>query len=145
MDVTSLVPVVAPWVALAAPHLLEAGKTAAEKAFEKVAESVGEDSWKWGKAIVKKLWPKVEANPLAIAAAQEVAKAPNDAANQQMLGLALQKILQADEALAAEIKQILDEAKAAGVNLIQSGDRNVFSQGNNNINITGDNVTIKNG
>ncbi|MBL8208796.1 MAG: hypothetical protein JNM09_31530, partial [Blastocatellia bacterium] len=90
-------------------------------------------------------WPKVEANPLAIAAAQEVAKAPHDAANQQLLGLALQKILQADEALAVEIKQMLDEAKAAGVNLIQSGDRNVFSQGNNNINITGDNVTIKNG
>ncbi len=145
MDVTALVPYVAPLIATAAPHLLEAGKTAAEKALEKIAESLGEDSWKWGKAIVKKLWPKVEANPLAIAAAQEVAKAPNDQANQQMLGLALQKLLQADEALAAEIKQILDEAKAAGVNLVQSGDRNVFSQGDHNINVTGDNVKIKNG
>ena len=84
-------------------------------------------------------------NPLAIAAAQEVAKAPNDQTNQQMLGLALQKLLEADAALAAEIKQILDEAKSAGVNLMQSGDRNVFSQGDRNINITGDNVTIKNG
>lgn len=143
MDVTPLVPYLAPLIATAAPHLLEAGKTAAEKAFEKIAESVGEDSWKWGKAIVKKLWPKVESNPLAIAAAQEVAKAPNDAANQQMLGLALQKILQADEALAAEIKQMLDEAKSAGVNLIQSGDRNVFSQGSGNTIITGDGNTIR--
>lgn len=145
MDVTPLIPYLAPLITTAAPHLLEAGKTALEKAFEKIAESVGEDSWKWGKAIVQKLWPKVSANPLALAAAQEVAKAPNDVANQQMLGLALQKILQADEALAAEIKQILAEAKAAGVNLVQSGDRNLFSQGNHNINITGDNVTIKNG
>lgn len=143
MDVTPLVPYLSPLIATAAPHLLEAGKIAAEKAFEKVAESVGEDSWKWGKAIVKKLWPKVEANPLAIAAAQEVAKAPNDPANQQMLGLALQKILQADEALAAEIKQMLDEAKAAGVNLIQSGDRNVFNQGSDNTIITGDGNTIR--
>lgn len=145
MDVTSMIPFIVPLMTTAAPHLLDASKTAAEKAFEKVAESVGEDSWKWGKAIVKKLWPKVEANPVAIAAAQEVAKAPQDETNQQMLGMAIQKILQSDEALAAEIKQILDEAKAAGVNLIQSGDRNVFSQGNNNINITGDNTTIKNG
>lgn len=145
MDVTSMIPFIVPLMTTAAPHLLDASKTAAEKAFEKVAESVGEDSWKWGKAIVKKLWPKVEANSVAIAAAQEVAKAPQDETNQQMLGMAIQKILQSDEALAAEIKQILDEAKAAGVNLIQSGDRNVFSQGNNNINITGDNTTIKNG
>ena len=143
MDVTSLVPIIAPWVTVAAPHLLEAGKTAAEKAFEKIAESFGEDSWKWGKAIVKKLWPKVEANPLAIAAAQEVAKAPNDAANQQMLGLALQKLLQADAELVAELKQILADAQAAGVNLIQSGDRNVFNQGSGNTIITGDGNTIR--
>ncbi len=143
MDVTPLVPYLSPLIATAAPYLLEAGKTAAEKALEKVAENIGEDSWKWGKAIVQKLWPKVEANPLAIAAAQEVAKAPNDAANQQMLGLALQKILQADEALAAEIKQILDEAKSAGVNLVQSGDRNVFNQGSGNTIITGDGNTIR--
>ena len=124
MDVTPLVPYLSPLIATAAPYLLEAGKTAAEKAFEKIAESVGEDSWKWGKAIVKKLWP-------------------NDAANQQLLGLALQKILQADESLAAEIKQILDEAKDAGVNLIQSGDRNVFSQGSGNTIITGDGNSIR--
>ncbi len=145
MDVTSMIPFITPLMTAAAPHLLDAGKTAAEKALEKIAESVGEDSWKWGKAIVKKLWPKVEANPLAVAAAQEVANAPQDEANQQMLGMAIQKILQSDEALAAEIKQILDEAKAAGVNLVQSGDRNVFNQGTGNTIVTGDGNTIKNG
>jgi hypothetical protein len=142
MDVTALVPYLAPLITTAAPHLLEAGQTALEKAGEKIAESIGEDSWKWGKAIVQKLWPKVSANPLAIAAAQEVAKAPNDQTNQQMLGLALQKLLEADTALVAEIKQILAEAKSAGVNLVQSGDRNVFSQGSGNTIITGDGNTV---
>ncbi|MGE0886042.1 MAG: hypothetical protein AB7P14_21110 [Blastocatellales bacterium] len=60
-----------------------------------------------------------------------------------MLGLAIQKILQSDEALAAEIKQILDEAKAAGINLVQSGDRNVFSQGSGNTIVTGDGNMIR--
>lgn len=142
MDVTSLVPMIVPVITAAAPHMLELGKTAAEKAFEKIAESFGEDSWKWGKAIVQKLWPKVEASPLAIAAAQEVAKAPKDEANQQLLGIAIQKILQNDHALAAEIKQILEEAKAEGVNVIQSGDRNISSVGDHNINITGDGNTF---
>lgn len=44
MDVTSMIPFIAPLMTAAAPHLLDAGKTAAEKALEKIAESVGEYS-----------------------------------------------------------------------------------------------------
>jgi hypothetical protein len=138
-DVTALVPWLAPVVTAAAPHLLTLGKTAAEKAFEKIAEAVGEDTWKWGKTALAKVWPKVEANPLALAAAQEVAQAPGNQINQQMLALALRKLLENDQALAAELERLRAEV-APGVT--QSGSRNVISTGDGNLIVTGDSNTI---
>lgn len=137
-EVTALIPWLAPVVTTAAPHLLTLG----EKAFEKIAESLGEDTWKWSKTALQKLWPKVEANPLALAAAQEVAKVPDNPLNQQMLALALQKLLENDHALAAELER-LRTAAAPGVT--QAGNRNIFSTGDHNINVSGDGNTIRKG
>jgi hypothetical protein len=137
-EVTALIPWLAPVVTAAAPHLLTLG----EKAVEKVAESLGEDTWKWGKTALQKLWPKVEANPLALAAAQEVAKAPDNPLNQQMLALALQKLLENDHALAAELER-LHTATAPGVT--QAGNRNIVSTGDHDINVSGDGNTIRKG
>jgi hypothetical protein len=142
MDVTALVPWLTPVVTAAAPHLLTLGEKAAEKAFEKIAESLGEDTWKWGKTALQKLWPKVEANPLALAATQEVAKVPDNPLNQQMLALALQKLLENDQALAAELER-LRAAAAPGVT--QAGNRNIVSAGDHNINVSGDGNTIRKG
>ena len=137
-EVTALIPWLAPVVTAAAPHLLTLG----EKAVEKIAENLGEDTWKWGKTALAKLWPKVEANPLALAAAQEVAKAPDNPLNQQMLALALQKLLENDRALAAEIERLVAEAQPG---VIQSGNRNIVSTGDHNLNVTGDGNTIRRG
>lgn len=142
MDVTALIPLISSVVNAAAPHMLALGKTAAEKAFEKVAESVGEDTWKWGKGVIAKLWPKVEANPLALAAAQEAARTPDDPLNQQMLALAVQKLLENDRALAAEIERLVAEAQPG---ITQSGNRNIVSTGDHNLNVTGDGNTIRKG
>lgn len=135
MDVTALVPWLAPIVTAAAPHLLTLG----EKAVEKIAESLGEDTWKWGKTALQKLWPKVEANPLALAAAQEVAKVPDNPLNQQMLALALQKLLENDQALAAELESLRAAAQSG---VTQSGSRNIVSMGDHNTLVTGDSNTI---
>ena len=145
MDVTSLANEAMGYMAPALPFLLATGKTLRDKAIEKIGQNFGEEGFKFGKSLWEKLGAKVEAQPAALEAAKDLAAQPEDADNQAAFRKELKKILSGDESLATEIKQMLDEAKAAGINLIQSGDRNVFSQGNNNINITGDNVTIKNG
>ena len=144
MDVTALIPWIVPVVTAAAPHMLTLGQTAAEKAFEKIAESVGEDTWKWGKPTffkaLAKLWPKVEANPLALAAAKEVAQAPANPDNQQLLVLALRKLLENDQALAAELESL---RAAAQPGVTQTGSRNIVSTGDQNILVTGDGNTIQ--
>ncbi len=136
VDVTALIPWLAPVVTAAAPHLLTVG----EKAFEKIAESLGEDTWKWGKTALQKLWPKVEANPSALVAAQEVAQAPDDPLNQQMLALALRKLLENDQALAAELESL---RAAAQPGVTQTGSRTIVSTGDHNTLVTGDGNTIQ--
>ena len=145
MDVTSLANEARGYMAPALPFLLATGKTLRDKAIEKIGQNFGEEGFKFGKSLWEKLGAKVEAQPAALEAAKDLAAQPEDADNQAAFRKELKKILSGDESLAAEIKQILDEAKAAGVTVVQSGNRNVLSQGNNNINITGDNVTIKSG
>lgn len=145
MDVTSLANEAMGYMAPALPFLLATGKTLRDKAIEKIGQNFGEEGFKFGKSLWEKLGAKVEAQPAALEAAKDLAAQPEDADNQAAFRKELKKILSGDESLAAEIKQILDEAKAAGVTVVQSGNRNVLSQGNNNINITGDNVTIKSG
>ena len=145
MDVTSLANEAMGYMAPVLPFLLATGKTLRDKAIEKIGQNFGEEGFKFGKSLWEKLGAKVEAQPAALEAAKDLAAQPEDADNQAAFRKELKKILSGDESLTTEIKQMLDEAKAAGINLIQSGDRNVFSQGNNNINITGDNVTIKSG
>src|SRR5215212_10149616 len=54
------------------PFLLKAG----EKAAEETGKTVAGQRWEWAKSLWTKLKPKVEANPAALVAAQEVAQAP---------------------------------------------------------------------
>ncbi len=142
MDVTSLAHDAMNYLAPALPFLLAASKTMRDKAIEKVGQSFGEEGFKYGKSLWGKLGAKVEAQPAALEAAKDLAADPQDADNQASFRKELKKILSNDDALAAEVKQILEEAKAAGVSVVQSGDGNISSVGDHNINITGDGNTF---
>lgn len=103
--VNSLMPVLVP----ALPYLVSAGTSAAEK----LGESVGEGVSGAVKALWARLRPKVEEKG-ALPAARDLARDSGDADARGALKYQLRSILEADESLAAEVKKLLDEAKAGG-------------------------------
>ncbi|MEP0914189.1 hypothetical protein NDI45_25100 [Leptolyngbya sp. GB1-A1] len=133
MNFAVLVSFLAPFL----PSLFNLGTKAAES----VAEKFGEDAWEKAKSLWSKLRPKVEAKPLAQGAAQELAQNPNDEDAREALTKQLQKILEADPALAAEIARLLEDSSETVhkvVNVTQSvkGDRNItFGQSDGTVNI----------
>ena len=107
MDVVTLTAFLAPFL----PTLLKLGSKAAGSIATKVGETTGtkltEAALNKAQAIWEKLHPQVAARPSAQEAAEDVAKAPDDADSQAALRLQLKKILEADPDLAAAIAQIL--------------------------------------
>ncbi len=110
---TALVPVL--------PYLLKAG----EKAAEETGKAVGSQSLEWAKSLWVKLKPKVEAKPMALEAAEDVAQTPDDEDAQATLRRQLRKLLEEDQLLAEEVRRWLEEGKAAGVTVTASGERSV--------------------
>jgi hypothetical protein len=100
MDITWLVSLLAPHL----PFLLGLGKKVVEKGSEKLGEKGVEEIW-------NKLSPSVKAKPVALEAAEDVAKNPDDADALGALRNQLRKILEDPEnvALRAEISKILEE------------------------------------
>lgn len=100
MDISQLIQVLVP----ALPFLLKLG----DKATEKAAEKVGEDTWGKAKAIWSKLHPKVEAKAAAQEAVADIVTNPKDADLQAALRVQLKKIFDSDQELASAITEILN-------------------------------------
>jgi len=136
MNVAVLMSFLAPFL----PSLLNLGTKAAESA----AEKFGEDAWEKAKSLWTKLRPKVEAKPLAQGAAQELAQNPDDEDAREALTKQFQKILDADPALATEIRQLFEDSPETirkVINVTQSveGDKNItFGQSEGVVNIDQD-------
>ncbi len=141
MDVTTLARDVVAFLAPFLPYLLKAGEKAAEEAGKKL----GGDAWERAKGLWDKLRPKVEAKPAAQEAVTDAAAEPQNEDAQVALRQQLKKILAEDEALAAEVARLWEEAKAAGVTVIASGDRSVAIGGDvsGSVIITGDRNQVK--
>ena|GEM_PF-1952290 len=77
---------------------------------QEAGKKLGEDAPELLKKLWAKLRPKVEEKPAAVEAVQDVAKAPEDSRTQTGLSIQLQKILEADSTLAAEIAKLLEGA-----------------------------------
>ena len=103
------------------PYLLKAG----EKAAEETGKAVGSQSLEWAKSLWTKLKPKVEANPIALGAAQYAAQTPDDEDGKAALRLQLKLLLTEDQALAEEVSRWLEQGKAAGNIVTASGERSV--------------------
>ncbi|MGB7087568.1 MAG: hypothetical protein WBD47_18560 [Phormidesmis sp.] len=112
MDISLLVSLLAPCL----PGLMGLGKKAAEmaveKAGEKMGEKVGEQSAVQAGKIWQRLWPRVQAKEAAKEAAEDVAKDPADEESRVVLKKQLGKILESDQALAAEVAALLKVAEA---------------------------------
>src|SRR5829696_2261653 len=103
------------------PYLIKAG----EKAAEETGKAVAGQSWDWAKSLWTKLKPKVEANPAALVAVQDVAQAPGDGDLQVVLRLQLKKLLTEDQSLAEDVSRWLEQGIAAGINVSAMGERSV--------------------
>jgi len=142
IDPTTLVRDLVPFLAPALPYLLKGGEMVVEGATKKI----GEDAWKWTKALWDKLRPKVEAKPAALEAVQDVAAAPDNEDALAALRLQLKKLLAEDEALAGEVARLWEEARQTGVTVIASGERSVAAQKiEGSTIITGDRNTVLSG
>jgi hypothetical protein len=138
MDIAELTKIVTTTLVPVLPYLLKAG---AEEAGKKMAG----DTWDWAKELWAKIRPKVEAKSAALEAAHDVAQTPEDNNAQAALRMQFKKLLTEDEALAGEVAQWLEKAKAAGISVTASGERSVAIGGDvNGSNIvTGDRNIVK--
>jgi hypothetical protein len=105
MDVTmignDLVAVLAPFL----PYLVRVGEGTAEEA----GKRFGAEAWERAETLWHRLRGHVEAQPAALAAAREVARAPGDELARGALRNQVQGLLVVDDVLAAELKRLLDE------------------------------------
>jgi hypothetical protein len=124
MDNTMLVQNLSAFLAPFLPYLLKTS----EKAIEEVGKQLGADAWRRASVLWGKLRTKMEANPAAQEAAQDVANAPEDADAQAALRLQLRKLLSGDEILAAEMTRLWEVTETAGVTIIATGKRSVAAQ-----------------
>jgi len=135
MDIPLLAQSLTTYIVPLLPYLLKAGESAAGETGKKLAG----EAWDGVKTLWAKLWPKVEARSGALEATNDAAQAPDNADFQAAFRVQINKLLNEDQAFAAEIAKLLDQAKAAGGHRI-TADRGGVAFGDNardNITITG--------
>jgi uncharacterized protein YgbK (DUF1537 family) len=116
MDPSALAQFLAPFL----PYLVVAGRDVAEKA----AHALGSEAWEHAQALWERLRGSVDAKPAAREAAEDVARAPDDARAVAALELQLEKLLAADRGLADELARLWEQGGGARAT-IASGDRAV--------------------
>jgi predicted NACHT family NTPase len=112
VDIGLIAEALAATLAPTLPYLVKAGS----KAVEAAAGEVGKAAVKSVPGKVKEIWgkigPRIDARPAAAEAVEDLAKRPDDARARGAVELQLEKILEADPSLLAEVASLLE---AAGV------------------------------
>ena len=106
MDASALTILLAP----ALGYLLRKGDAVAEEASRKL----GAELWDRAVRLWSKLRPKIESDPAAQQAAEAVAQSAADAPARGALEFHLRKLLEADPKLAAELSELVEEARGSG-------------------------------
>lgn len=106
MDVAALTAFLAPLL----PHLLKVGGQVAET----LVDRAGKEAVGFAQRLWDRLRGRVEAKEAAREAAEDVAHHPDDEELRTVLKVQLQKLLDEDAELAAEVRRVWDEASAAG-------------------------------
>jgi hypothetical protein len=134
MDVTGLAAFLAPFL----PALVKG----AERLATDAADRFGDAAFGVAKRMWELLRPKVEEDPRVQDTVEEVAEEPDDPALQAMLAKRLEKLLTDDAALAADVRRLFDEARAANL-VAASGERSVaVGRDVSGTVITGDDVVV---
>ena len=134
MELAALTAFLAPFV----PYLLKGGKALAEEAGDRLETKAGRHA----QALWERIWPKVEEKEAGREAADDLAKAPDDADAQKVFEVQLRKALDADPELQADVERLWRETVSADV-VVASGDRAVAVKGNVSGTIsTGDDAQI---
>ncbi|HYO12314.1 MAG TPA: hypothetical protein VE685_03850 [Thermoanaerobaculia bacterium] len=129
MDVKLLADTLTLFLAPAMPYLVSGG----EELVKAAGKAVGEGGLEMAKKLWARLRPKIEEKPAAAEAAQEVAKAPEDADAQGALRLQLRKILEADASLAAELAKLVEAAGPRETYFAQLHGSGAIAQGKGNV------------
>jgi hypothetical protein len=120
MDVTTLanelIAALAPFI----PYLARVGESSAESA----GRQLGADAWEHALALWDRLGGRLEERPAALEAVQDAARAPDDDDARAALRLQVRKLLEGDEALAGELRHLLDE-RPPSVAVTASGERSI--------------------
>ncbi len=106
MDIQLLAEALTQMLVPALPYLVQGGQDLVADA----GKALGTGAWEKVKGLWERLYPRVEERPIAKAAAQEVAKAPEDSEAVETLRRQLKRILEEDETFAAEIAKLLEAA-----------------------------------
>ncbi|MBI3742362.1 MAG: hypothetical protein HY257_11490 [Chloroflexi bacterium] len=144
MDPAQMAQAVTTFLAPFLPYLVKGGLAAGKSAAKELGKKFGADAWEYAEKLWESIHPKFADKPAAQEAVEEFANNPEDADAQAALRLQLRKIFQEDQVLAQDVSALIEQAKAAGVNVIVSGERNIVARDvTNTTMITGDNNTVK--
>jgi hypothetical protein len=134
VDIAALTAFLAPCL----PALLHAGQSV----LDDVVTRVGADAYRHAEGLWQRLWPRLREKPAADEAARDVADRPDDTRMHAALEVQLEKLLTSDTTLAAEIAQLFEQAKAAGV--VAVGERSVAVGGDvSGVIVTGDSSSVE--
>jgi hypothetical protein len=133
LEIAALTGFLAPFL----PYLVTVGKNAAEDA----SREFGEQAWTHAKAVWQRLRPSVESEPTATKAARRVANDPGDDRAVTALELELKDLLDANEALRADVERLWGDAQAANVTAIGARSVAAVNVVNSTI-VTGDDAQI---
>jgi len=115
MDVAALTVFLAPFV----PYLVKGAETLAAEA----GRTLGQEALEHAKSLWGRLWPRVEEDAAARAAAEKVAERPQDERARGALELALEDLLAHDPDLARDVAELWRQVPPAVVAAV--GERSV--------------------
>jgi hypothetical protein len=124
MDIAAIAKKVVVFLTPFLPYLVKAG----EKTAEGVGDQFGEAAWEKAQA----LWGKLRGQEQIEEAAKDAAAMPKDADAQAALRLQLKKAFKENDNLAEEVETLMQNARAAEVQVTAGGDRSVAVGGNVN-------------
>jgi hypothetical protein len=133
MDPTTIAVGVSAFLGPFLPYLVKGGEEAAKEAGKKF----GAAGWERARTLWGKLESKVDATPGAKTAVGRATERPDDKRVIGALELELEDLLKKYPELASELARELEDAKAAGVTVTASGERNIAVGGS----VTGSTLT----
>jgi hypothetical protein len=134
MDTAELAKQVGVFLGPYLPFLMAGGTAALQEAAEKIGKGTVEQV----ERLWDKLWPRLGSRPAGAEAARDAAKAPDDEEAQTVLRVQLRKLLTEEPELAAEVEQLLEEAKRPGAVAATERGVSIGGDASGNVIITGD-------